>query len=218
VLCINRSGRANAYNAEVLHALAAGAESLRDCAVIVLETTGDGAFCSGADRDAMREASPMDALNLLSQRVFTQLARFPGVVIAAIQGPAVAGGFELSLACDLRVASPNASFWLPETSLGIVPAAGGCTRLARLVGLSRAKEVILGGRKVNAAVALEWGLIHRLANDPRHEARLWAAELALRDPVAQAMAKQLLDAEESAASLARERVVEAMLYARRDET
>lgn len=214
VLRIDRPERAHAYDAAQLHALEAGILALVDCAVVVVESTGDRAFCGGADLKAMAHVEPLAALDLLSQRVFTRLARFPGVVIAAVQGAAVGGGCELTLACDLRVAGPNARFSLPETRLGILPAAGGTTRLPRLVGVSRAKEIILGGREVDANTALSWGLVHRLVADPRAEARVWGAELLGRNREAQAFVKQLLDADESTAALARERTVQTILYAR----
>lgn len=218
VLRLDRPERAHAYDAAQLKALEAGVVALGDCAVMIVESTGDRAFCGGADLKAMAHAEPLDALELLSQRVFTRLARFSGVVIAAVQGAAVGGGCELTLACDLRVAGPHARFSLPETRLGILPAAGGTTRLSRLVGTSRAKEVILGGREVDANTALSWGLVHRIVADPRSEARVWAAEILGRDQAAMSFAKQLLDADESQASLARERTVEAILYARRSNT
>ena len=106
-------------------------------------------------------------------------------------------------------------FWLPETKLGIIPSAGGTTRLTRLVGPSRAKEVILGGRVLSADDAHAWGIVHRLADDPRAQAFAWAAEVAERDAVALAMAKELIDAGESDGALARERQAEAVLYSRR---
>jgi enoyl-CoA hydratase/carnithine racemase len=132
-----------------------------------------------------------------------------------VQGAAVAGGCELALACDLRVAGPRATFSLPETALGILPSAGGTTRLARLVGVSRAKALILGGDRLDAGAAFAAGLVHRLADDPEAAALAWAAEIATRDHAALRLAKTTLDAEESAASLARERAVEAVLYSRR---
>lgn len=215
-LVLDRPERAHAYDRPLLDELLAAARSLAEtCAVLVVSSTGDRAFCAGADLDAMKDASPLDALELRSQRVFTALARLPVVTVAAIQGAAVAGGFELALACDLRVAGPRARFWLPETKLGILPSAGGTTRLSRLVGPSRAKEVILGGRELDAAAAHAWGLVHRLADDPRAEALAWAAQIAERDPVALALAKEHIDANESDGALARERVVEAVLYSRR---
>jgi enoyl-CoA hydratase len=110
---------------------------------------------------------------------------------------------------------PRASFSLPETSLGILPSAGGTTRLARLVGISRAKGLILGGERIDANTALASGLAHRLADEPLAEALAWAAQVATRDPAAQQLAKACLDAEESTASLSRERAAEAVLYSRR---
>lgn len=215
-LVLDRPERAHAYDRALLDALLDGARALAArCAVIVISSTGERAFCAGADLDAMKEASPLDALDLRSQRVFTAIARLPVVTIAAIQGAAVAGGFELALACDLRVAGPRARFWLPETRLGIIPSAGGTTRLSRLVGPSRAKEVIMGGRELDAAAAHAWGLVHRLADDPRAEALAWAQQVAGRDRVALALAKEHIDADESDGALARERVAEAILYARK---
>lgn len=216
LLTLDRPDRAHAYDRAHLDALLEGAGRLAaSCAVIVVQSTGDRAFCGGADLDRMKEAHPLEALELRSQRVFTAMARLPAVLVAAVQGAAVAGGFELAMACDLRVAGPRARFWLPETKLGIIPSAGGTTRLARLVGVSRAKAVILGGEVLDAPTALGWGLVHRLADDPRAAARAWAAEIATRDPVAQRLAKEILGDDESDASFARERVAEAILYARR---
>jgi enoyl-CoA hydratase len=215
-LVLDRPERAHAYDRAHLDALLDAAVSLaRDCAVIVARSTGDGAFCGGADLRELRAASPLDALELRSQRVFTTIARLPCVTIAAVHGPAVAGGFELALACDLRVAGPRATFSLPETSLGIVPSAGGTTRLARLVGPGRAKEVILGGATIDATTAAVWGLVARVAPDPRAEAQAWALRIASRDGVATRAAKELLDATEDDRGLSRERYAEALLYARR---
>ena len=215
-LTLDRPERAHAYDGPLLEALLEGARALAaTCRVIVLGSTGEAAFCGGADRDAMAGAHPLDAVDLRSQHVFTAIARLPVVTIVAVQGAAVAGGFELALACDLRVAGPKARFWLPETRLGLLPSAGGTTRLGRLVGASRAKEVILGGRTLDAEAAREWGIVHRIAEDPRAEALRWAKEVAERDPVALALAKELLDVSESDGALARERQAEAFLYARR---
>jgi enoyl-CoA hydratase/carnithine racemase len=215
-LWLDRPERAHAYDRAHLDALLVAAEALAAAhRVLVVCSTGERAFCGGADLGAMKHASPLDALELRSQRVFTALARLPVVTIAAVQGAAVAGGFELALACDLRVAGPAARFSLPETRLGILPSAGGTTRLTRLVGPSRAKEVILAGRTVDAEAALAWGIVHRVVSDPRAEALAWAREIAERDPVAVAMAKSLIDADESDGALARERQAEAVLYARR---
>ncbi len=216
LLTLDRPGRAHAYDRDHLDQILAGARSLADAhPVIVIRSSGERAFCGGADLQGMSGAGPLDALDLHSQLTFTALARLPVVLVCAIHGPAVAGGFELALACDLRVAGPRATFSLPETGLGILPSAGGTTRLSRLVGASRAKAVILGGEVLDAATALAWGVVNRLADDPRAEALAWATQIAARDPAALALAKAIIDAEESTASLARERTAEAILYGRK---
>ncbi len=217
-LVIDRAERAHAYDLALLdgiaHAIAHLGAHVR---ALVIESTGEGAFCGGADRAALAVARPLDALRLRSAEVFTRLASLPVPVIAAVQGPAVAGGFELALACDLRVAGPRARFRLPETALGLVPAAGGTSRLVALVGGSRARELVLAGRELDAETALAWGVVHRVAEDPRATALAWAHELAAtRDAAALAAAKRLLaDVEGLDAAFARERAAEGILYARR---
>jgi enoyl-CoA hydratase len=216
VLTLGRPERANAYDAATLDELARAIPALAAAhPVVVVCSAGAGSFCAGADLTELRGAPWTDALELRSQRVFTALARMDAITVVAVQGPAVAGGFELALACDLRVVGPRARFWLPETALGLLPSAGGTTRLRRLVGPSRAKEVVLGGRQLTAQDALDWGIAHRLADDPFAEALTWARDLAGRDPVALRRAKERLDADESDVGLLGERVIEAGLYARR---
>ncbi len=213
VITLDRAQRANAYDDALLDGLD---DALAiSCAVLVVQSEGEGAFCAGADLDGLRKALPLDALSLRSQAVFTRLARHPSITIAAIQGPAIAGGLELALACDFRVAGPGARFAFPETALGILPSAGGTTRLARIIGVPRAKEMILTGRALDGRTALDWGLVNRLADGPRAEALAWGGEIARRDHAALALAKELFNMDESAASLSAERVAEAILYGRR---
>lgn len=213
VLRLNRPAKANAYDQEHLAQLQAGIASLSGCSVVVVTAVG-ATFCAGADlgelglKRATRDWSA--ALELRSQAVFTVLARAPFVSIASVQGPAVAGGFELALACDLRVVGPRARFSLPETSLGIVPSAGGLTRLARLCGVSVAKGVVLGGRVIDASEALRVGLAHREGDDA--DALSWARELSGRSREAQLRAKERLDASESDLGLLLERAAQAGLY------
>jgi len=163
----------------------------------------------------MQGADPLDALDLFSQKVFNNIARSPVVSIAAVQGAAIAGGFELTLACDLRVVGPNARFELPETALGLVPSAGGSTRLTRLVGPSLAKQVILAGRSLSAEEAFHFGLAIQICPDPRAAALALAEQIQTRDPVAQRLAKSIVDGAEDTESLQAERVAEALLYARK---
>lgn len=212
---LQRPARANAYDRATLLALDQAIAALSGQArVVVVQSAGQGAFCGGADLSELQGADPLDALDLLSQQVFHGLARAPFVSVAAVHGPAVAGGFELALACDLRVAGPRARFSLPETSLGILPSAGGTTRLTAAVGSSRAKGVILGGLEISAQQALDWGLVHRLAEAPRAEALAWAQEVAQRDPVALRLARAIIDRGLDE-SLHLERVSEALLYSLR---
>ncbi len=215
-IVLDRPDRAHAYDRAHLDAISGAVTELEArVGVVVVSSTGSRAFCGGADLKALGQADPLDALDLRSQEVFTQLARSPMVSIAAVQGAAVAGGCELALACDLRVVGPSASFRLPETALGIIPAAGGCTRLTRLVGPSVAKQVILAGRSLTAEESVSLGLAIAQNPDPLARALTLARTLTERDPVALRLAKQIIDRSEDRASLEAERVAEALLYTRR---
>ena len=188
---LDRPHKAHAYNRAMLEALDKALQIL-ETHVLVIGSTGNGAFCGGADLDEMKNATPEDAHRLYSQEVFQRIAESPAVSIAAIQGPAIAGGFELALACDLRVGGPNAQFALPEIRLGMIPSAGGCTRLPLLIGASRARSVILGGEPIHAQKAIDWGVIARLVEDPLHNAQDWATDIAEHDPEALCLAKKVL--------------------------
>lgn len=210
-LLLDRPRKAHAYHPALLDELEAAVATL-STPVVVVGSTGDGAFCGGADLDAMKSADPLSPLDLQSQRVFDALARSATVSIAAVQGAAIAGGCELALACDVRVVGPRARFALPETSLGILPTAGGCTRLPRLVGVARAKQMILLGYSIDAHRAVDWGLAAECADDPLARATTLARATAERDPVALRLAKQVLDGVDS---LGAERIAEALLYHRK---
>lgn len=213
VIRLNRPAKANAYHQDMLAQLAAAIDALHGVAVVVVCATGKS-FCAGADLEEIAgrrtRGDWQAALGLRSQAVFTALARAPFVSIASVQGAAIAGGFELALACDLRIVGPAARFSLPETHLGIVPSAGGLTRLARLCGVSVAKGVVLGGGTLNTDDALRIGLAHRAGDD--EAAMSWAQELADRDATAQTRAKERIDALESDLSLDLERAAQAGLY------
>jgi enoyl-CoA hydratase len=218
VLTLDRPARANAYDPAMLDAFERALDAILadpEVGALVVEAAGAGAFCGGADLARMAETTPESALDLRSQALFDRLARAPLVSVAAVHGAAVAGGFELALACDLRIGSPQARFSLPETGLGLIPSAGGCTRLTRLVGPSRAKQLILGGYDLDARTALDWGLLAAVVEEPRQEARVTARRVAGRDKVALRLAKQVIDLGDTAASLQAERMAEALLYARR---
>jgi enoyl-CoA hydratase/carnithine racemase len=168
ILTIERPDRLNALSRDTLHAIGLLArQAIADQAVraIVVTGTGDKAFCAGADlkeRQGMDENAVRVQLGLYRDELGA-LDRSPKPVIAALNGVALGGGLELALVCDLRVAAPTAVLALPETTLGIIPGAGGTQRLPRLVGEARAKELILLGRRLGAAEALAWGLVNRVS-------------------------------------------------------
>jgi len=124
------------------------------------------------------------------------LDRCPKPVVAALNGAALGGGLELALCCDLRVAAAHAQLGLPETSLGIIPGAGGTQRLPRIVGEARAKEMILLARRLTADEALAWGLVNRVTPAGKsvvEDALEWIRPIAEGAPVAQAAALEAID-------------------------
>eukprot|EP00899_Mesostigma_viride_P003966 jgi/Mesvir1/13570/Mv02989-RA.1 len=134
---------------------------------VILRSTVDKVFCAGADlkeRLAMSEQETLAFVNRL-RSTFSQVAELPMATIAAIEGHALGGGLELALACDLRVASKGARLGLPETSLAIIPGAGGTQRLPRLIGVSKAKEMIFTGAIVDGVGAASIGLVDDCVDD-----------------------------------------------------
>lgn len=125
--------------------------------VVVIRGAGEQAFTAGGDIASFMKTHP-GPLSLLHENVAAP-ERFPGMVIAEIDGYCFGVGLEIALACDFRIATSRAQFALPEVGLGMIPGSGGTQRVARLVGLTRAKDMILRGRRIPAAEAHEWGLI-----------------------------------------------------------
>src|SRR4051812_3290912 len=168
VLIIDRADRRNALSRDTLFALGRlGRELVADETVraIVVTGSGDKAFCAGADLKERQGMSTDDVRTQvgLYRPELGVLDTSPKPVVAALNGVAFGGGLELALICDLRVAAPHAEVGLPETTLGIIPGAGGTQRLPRVVGEARAKEMILLGRKLSASEALGWGLVNRVS-------------------------------------------------------
>ena len=211
-IVLDRPEKANAYDRAHLRELRAAIQYVSERSpVAIIESSHPRVFCAGADLNEMREATPDDARNLLSQAVFSAM-----ISIAVVDGAAVAGGAELALACDLRVIGPNASFRLPEIELGIVPAAGGSTRLTALLGASVAKQIILGGEVIGAQQAIAWGLGAAPDGGPVAAAVRWADRIRAH-PEAATAAKRLVNAAAEDALLRDEREAQAILYgARRD--
>ncbi|MGB0696608.1 MAG: enoyl-CoA hydratase/isomerase family protein [Rhodospirillaceae bacterium] len=199
VACVtlNRPERAHAYTVAMLEALQARiAEIAQDPEItgVILTATGDRAFCSGADRDEIDVRRAADGFALLARDVFTAWQQLPMPTVAALNGIACGGGLELALACDLRICTPQARFWLPETGFGLTPAAGGMEGLHRVIGSARAREMILFGRQIDAPTALDWGLVSAVG-DTVHDLALAEMErVAERSPLATRAAKRLLNA------------------------
>jgi enoyl-CoA hydratase len=198
VLTVNRPEVRNALDGPTVSELhrALGEVRTARSTVLIVTGAGDKAFVSGADIHGLRERRRDDALASMNSRLMTEVESHDAVVIAAVNGVALGGGCELALACDLRVAAEHAVFGLPEPSLGIIPGAGGTQRLPRIVGLGRAKEMILGGARWDALKALEAGLVSEVV--PRSElmkaARAMADRVLALGPLAVRLAKMALNA------------------------
>ncbi|MGC9029887.1 MAG: enoyl-CoA hydratase-related protein [Desulfomonilaceae bacterium] len=202
VLTINRPDALNCFNMPLLGLFG---EALREIAfdrkvrvvVITGSTAGKNAFSTGADLKERAGMTP-DQVRLYIQtirNVFTMVEELPQPVVAAVNGYAFGGGLELALACDIRLASSTAIVGLTETSLAIIPGAGGTQRLPRVVGLARAKEMILRARRISAQEGLQYGLFLEVVEPDRLLPRSLeiAAEIAANGPVALAQAKFALN-------------------------
>lgn len=180
-----------------------------DVRVVVLTSAGDKAFCVGADINEWSSLGPLDMWRRWVRRghqVFDQWARLRQPVIGAINGHAFGGGLELAITTDIRIASTQAEFALPEASIGTCPGWSGSQRLVGLVGVSAAKYLALSGRRLTSADALACGLVHEVvaAGAVLERALALADEMAHKAPVALQLTKQLINAaggEDEAATL-----------------
>jgi enoyl-CoA hydratase/carnithine racemase len=189
ILTINRPEARNALDFKTAEELTAAWGEFRDddeLRVAILTGAGDKAFCAGADlrivAEFYRSLSSVERLRRSENEPglggITRNLPIDKPIIAAINGHCLAGGLEIALACDLRVAAEHATFGLPEVTRGIIPGAGGTQRLPRLIGLARALDLILTGRRIDAAEAERIGLVARVV--PLTELRSHALELALK--------------------------------------
>ncbi len=205
-IILNRPDKRNALNWPMLRALpTAVAQARRAAGVRVIVVAGEGkAFSAGIDLNAFLELPAaygpdwqrhMREITEEFQALLNSLAQVELPTIAVLHGFVLGLGLELALACDLRLAAEGTLLGLPETRLGLVPDVGGSTRLAQLVGLARAKELIFSSRQIEAALAERWGLVNQVvpADQLATAVDALAAEITACAPLAVGMAKRLLN-------------------------
>lgn len=200
ILTILRPEVYNCLNFQTLQELRGNIEDLRtnsQVRAVIITGAGEKAFCTGADLKERRNMSPAQVQEylLMIRDTFTAIEKLPKPVIAAINGLALGGGAELALSCDLRFMTDNAQLGLTETSLGIIPGAGGTQRLPRLVGKGKAKELIFTAKRIIAKEALEIGLVNGVVEDSDllDVAKQLAEKIAANAPLALAQAKFAID-------------------------
>lgn len=224
-LTLDRPSKRNALDSALLAALADALAGLAaDPAVRAVVLTGAGGhFAAGADIGEIEHKSAADGATDPRKTAWAGIRRFPKPIIAAVDGYALGGGFELALMADILVLSPRARLGLPETGLGLIPGAGGGQRLIARIGQARAMRMILLGEVIDAVTAQDWGIASYLIVDEAPDAYAQfaaqiAAQLAARAPLALMAAKRaLLAAEDRALALTEERQAFESLLDSRDK-
>jgi enoyl-CoA hydratase/carnithine racemase len=200
VLTLNRPEVMNCLNFDLLSAIRDAVDALQyrsDIRCLILTGAGEKAFCAGADlkERATLTQNEVKKFILVIRNLFTAIQNLPIPVIAAVNGIALGGGTELALASDIRLASDTASMGLTETRLAIIPGGGGTQRLPRIIGVAKAKELILTGRRVDAAEALDIGLVNHITppGDLLASSQDMADRIGANGPIAVEMAKYAID-------------------------
>ncbi|MBI4403102.1 MAG: enoyl-CoA hydratase/isomerase family protein [Deltaproteobacteria bacterium] len=199
IATIHRPEKLNALNKEVfdhLRRLLDVLETDKTARVLIFTGTGEKAFCIGGDLKERQSMNEKDILVRLEsiRTLFRRIENLHVPVIAAINGIALGTGLELALTCDLRVASSNANLGFLEGELAIIPGSGGTQRLARLIGMAKALELILLAKRLTAQEALGYGVIHQMVEE-RHamvQAMEWAKRFLELGPISLAQAKKAL--------------------------
>jgi len=168
-ITLNRPQKLNAYNTQMrddLYEILGAVKDDSEVRVAILRAAGEKAFCAGADLSEFLTApSPLVARQVRWERdVWGRFLAIPQPVIAAMHGFVLGSGIEMALCCDIRIATDDAQFGLPETTLGIIPAAGGTQTLPRVVGRGKALEMLLTGSRLNAEQALHAGLLNQVVS------------------------------------------------------
>jgi len=200
VITINRPEVLNALNRETLLELSAAlrdAEEDPNIRVIIITGAGEKAFCAGADVREFRDKSLTEVLEFieLGHKVFAMIENLSKPVIALVNGYALGGGLELALACDFIIASTNAKLGQPEVNLGLIPGWGATQKLAKIVGLRKARELILLGETISAEEAFRIGLVDKVVPPERlwEEALQLAKKLIEKSPIALRFAKRAIN-------------------------
>jgi enoyl-CoA hydratase len=197
---LNRPGALNAFSREVVEEILQALEDVRNdenVRVVVLTGAGEKAFSAGADIKSMSGMTVLKAreLSLMGEKLCLALENFEKPVIAALNGYALGGGLEVAMSCDLCIASENARMGQTEINIGLIPGWGGTQRLTRLIGRTKAKELVFTGRMIDAKTAEQLGIIN-MAVPPdkfKETVRQFALELASKAPVAVRVAKALIN-------------------------
>src|SRR4030042_3781246 len=197
---INRPDKLNALNSTVYNELYDVFESIEnnpEVRVVVLTGAGEKAFGAGSDVAEMQNMGPLEIQKFMAtiRKASDYIYALTKPTIAAIHGYALGGGCELSMCCDLRIASEKARFGQPEINLGLIPGAGGTQHLTRLIGAAKAKEMIYLGDMIDAATALNLGLVNKVVPPEKlmEEAMEWAKKLASKSGPVLAMAKMAIN-------------------------
>jgi len=197
IITLNRPDNFNAISTQLARdmlAVLAAIEEDDEIWCVIVTGTGAKAFCSGAD---LKERKSMTKQQMIAQRkifvkMFTAVSVFPKPIIAAMNGVAFGGGFEIALGCDWIVAAENAILSLSEVSIGVIPAGGGTQNMSRIIGKQKAKQLILTAKRLTAAEAKDWGLVAKVVplDQLLATAKAEAAEITKNAPIAVYQAKK----------------------------
>jgi enoyl-CoA hydratase len=220
VVTFNRPDKRNAIDQTMVNELHDALDGLvadGEAGACIFTGAGEKAFIGGADIAQLRDRTAADALKKINSGLFSKIELLPFPTIAAVSGYCLGGGCELAMSCDLRVVGESSQFGQPEVKLGIIPGAGGTQRMPRLVGLGRAKELILTGRIIDSSEAHRIGLVNRVVPDDEvmEAARALAGEILANGALAVRLAKLNLNYSVRAgldAALEMEQISQAVLF------
>ncbi|MBU8906089.1 enoyl-CoA hydratase/isomerase family protein [Desertibacillus haloalkaliphilus] len=225
-ITINRPDVRNALNKDTLDEIVSALDVVRtedQVGCVIFTGAGEKSFAAGADIGQLPDKTMLDALKVEGmQQVYDLIESYEKPTIAMVNGFALGGGCELAMSCDIRLASTNAKFGLPELNLSIIPGAGGTQRLARIVGKGKAMEMILTGKIITAEEAKQFGLISEVTDPSELKAKTEeiAAQILSKGPLAVKLAKlsvNLGSETDIKTGLAIEKLSQAILFASEDK-